>query len=239
MDKIYSRPRIKIPKVKMFYKKRGENKQKKTLKKILILILIILIIMKLLFDYINPMFETLCYLRAKLIAAQIVNEKTKESIEKIDYNDLITVIRDNNGNISMVKANVLAINRISAELTIDIQEGLQNEEQTLIYIPFGSIFGNQILSNFGPKIPVKINPSGVVTTDFKSKFEVAGINQTIHRIYLYTVCRVNIVTPIKTITNEISSEIMVAESVIVGPVPDSYYNLEGLQGNSDALEVIN
>ena len=65
-----------------------------------------------------------------------------------------------------------------------------------------------------------------------------GINQTIHRIYLYTVCKVNIVTPIKTITNEISSEIMVAESVIVGPVPDSYYNLEGLSENRDALEVI-
>lgn len=51
-------------------------------------------------------------------------------------------------------------------------------------------------------------------------------------------CKVNIVTPIKTITNEISSEIMVAESVIVGPVPDSYYNLEGLSENRDALEVI-
>ena len=50
-------------------------------------------------------------------------------------------------------------------------------------------------------------------------------------------CKVNIITPLKTITNEISSEVMVGESVIVGPVPDSYYNLEGLQGN-EAMEVI-
>lgn len=235
MDKIYSRPRIKIPKVQMFYRKNGENKQ---IKKILVIILILIIISKLSFDYINPMFETLCYLRAKSIAAQIVNQKTKESIENIDYNDLITIVRDNNGSISMVKANVLAINRISAELTIDIQEGLQNAKESLIYIPFGSIFGNQVLSNMGPNIPVKINPMGVVTTDFKSQFEASGINQTIHRIYLYTVCKVNIVTPIKTITNEITSEVMVAETVIVGPVPDSYYNLEGMQERNDALEVI-
>ena len=67
---------------------------------------------------------------------------------------------------------------------------------------------------------------------------MAGINQTIHRIYLYTVCKVNIVTPLKTISNEVSNEVMVAEAVIVGPVPDSYYNLEGLNGD-DALEVIN
>lgn len=172
MDKIYSRPRIKLPKLK--FEHRGNNNiQKKKLRNLLIIILIMLIVMKLLFDYINPMFESLCYLRAKAIAAQIVNKKTKESIENIDYNDLITIVRDNNGNITMVKANVLAINRISAELTIDIQEGLENEKQTLIYIPFGSIFGNQVLSNVGPRIPVKITPSGVVTTDFKSEFEAA------------------------------------------------------------------
>lgn len=172
MDKIYSRPRIKLPKIKID-PKRNNNIQKKKLRILLIIILIGLIGLKMLFDYINPMFESLCYLRAKAIAAQIVNKKTKESIENIDYNDLITIVRDNNGNITMVKANVLSINRISAELTIDIQEGLENERQTLIYIPFGSIFGNQILSNIGPRIPVKITPSGVVTTDFKSEFEAA------------------------------------------------------------------
>lgn len=172
MDKIYSRPRIKIPKIQLPYKG-GNDKQKKNILKLLVIILISLILMKITFNYINPMFESLCYLRAKSIAAQIVNKKTKDSIENIDYNDLITIVRDNLGNITMVKANVLAINRISAELTIDIQEALQSESQTLIYIPFGSIFGNQILSNIGPRIPIKIVPSGVVTTDFKSEFEAA------------------------------------------------------------------
>lgn len=172
MDKIYSRPRIKIPKIQLPHKG-GNDKQKKNILKLLVIILISLILMKITFNYINPMFESLCYLRAKSIAAQIVNKKTKDSIENIDYNDLITIVRDNLGNITMVKANVLAINRISAELTIDIQEALQSESQTLIYIPFGSIFGNQILSNIGPRIPIKIVPSGVVTTDFKSEFEAA------------------------------------------------------------------
>ena len=237
MDKIYSRPRIKIPKIQMFYN-RNQNKRKKKLTFLIIVILIVTLIGKLTLNYITPMFEEMCYLKAKIIAAQIVNKKTKESIESIDYNDLITIIRDNNGNITMIKANVISINRISAILTIDIQEALENEEQTLIKIPLGSITGNQLFSNLGPKIPVKIMPSGLVTTDFKSEFIEAGINQTIHRIYLYTVCKVNIVTPIKTITNEISNEVMVAESVIVGPVPDSYYNLEGMQ-DSDVLEVVN
>ena len=236
MDKIYSRPRIRFPKIKVFYRK--NDKRKKGIKAILIVVLILMLILELMLNYINPMFEGLCEMKARAIAARIVNQKTKETIENINYNDLITIVRDNNGNITMVKANVIAINRISAELTIDIQEELQKESQSAIHIPLGSIFGNQILSNVGPRIKIKINPTGVVTTDFKSQFEMAGINQTIHRIYLYTVCKVNIVTPLKTISNEVSNEVMVAEAVIVGPVPDSYYNLEGLNGD-DALEVIN
>ena len=192
---------------------------------------------KLLFDYINPMFEEMCIAKAKSIAIQIINKKTQDSIDKIDYNDIVTIMKDNNGNITMVKANALSINRISVELTTDIQNAFENENQTSIYIPIGSIFGNEILSNIGPKIPIQINPTGVVTTQFRSEFEAAGINQTIHRIYLYTVCKINIITPLRTMSNEVTSEVIVAESVIVGPVPDSYYNLEGLQ-RSDAMEVV-
>ena len=92
--------------------------------------------------------------------------------------------------------------------------------------------------NVGPKIPIKLTSTGVVTTDFKSEFANSGINQTIHRIYLYTVCKVNIVTPLKTISNKISNEVLVAETVIVGPIPDSYYNLEGLTSEKDAMELI-
>lgn len=236
MDKIYSRPRIKLPKIKISYK-RNTNKQKKKIQKVLIIILAILLIIKLLFNYINPMFENMCYAKAKALAIQIINKKTQDSIDKIDYDDLVTIIKDNNGNITMVKANALSINRISVELTVDIQEGFKDKNQNYIYIPFGSIFGNQVLSNIGPKIPISINPSGVVTTQFRSEFEAAGINQTVHRVYLYTLCTINIITPLKTMTSEVSNEVVVAESVIVGPVPDSYYNLEGLQ-RSDAMEVI-
>ncbi len=237
MDKIYSRPRLKMPKLKVFYNP-NNNRKNRRIKIVLIVAIIFIFIGIFTLKYITPMFENMCYLRARLIAAQIVNKKTRESIENIDYNDLITIVRDNNGNITMVKANVISINRISTKLTIDIQEALENSEQTLIKIPIGSIFGNQILSNLGPKIPIRINPTGIVTTDFKSEFIEAGINQTIHRIYLQTACKVNVVTPIKTISNEITNEVMVAESVIVGPVPESYYNLEGMQ-TAESLEVVN
>ena len=230
MDKIYSRKRIKLPE----YITKRRNKK---LFLILIIFIIAIMVFKGVLNYINPMFDSLCNLKARGIAIKIINREAKESLENVDYNDLITIIRDTNGNITMVKANVISINRIAAELTLEIQEALEDEKDTNIYIPLGSFLGNEILYNVGSKIPISISSSGAVTTEFKSEFSSAGINQTIHRIYLHTTCRVNIVTPIKTIASEMANEILVAENVIVGPIPDSYYNLEGLE-TKDAMEVV-
>lgn len=237
MDRIYSRRRFKLPKIKLF---RNKGSQFNTNKIIAIIATIVgVVCLKISFDYVNPMFESLCNLKVKGIATRLVNQEAKASLENVDYNDLITIVRDNDGNIKMVKANVIAINRIASELTLQIQKALENEKETTIYIPIGSLLGNDIFYNLGPKIPIHLNPSGIVTTDFKSEFTNSGINQTIHRIYLYTNCKVNIVTPIKTISNEISNEVLVAETVLVGPIPDTYYNIEGVDLEQDAIEFLN
>ena len=227
MDKIYSRKRIKIREIYRF-----------KFFAIIALILIIIFLIKSSLNYINPMFDSLCNLKAKGIATRIVNREAKASLENVDYNDLITIIRDSDGNITMVKANVIAINTIASELTLEIQKALEDKKDTTIYIPMGSFLGGEMFYNMGPHIPIKLVSSGIVTTDFKSEFTTTGINQTIHKIYLYTICKVNIITPLKTISSEISNEILVAETVIVGPIPETYYNLEGLHSD-DAVEVMN
>lgn len=241
MDKIYSRKRIHLPRMsilQIFSKKRKYAKEVKKIFLIIILIISIIILIKSSLNYINPMFDSLCNLKAKGIATRIVNREAKASLENVNYNDLITIVRDSNGNITMVKANVIAINTIASELTLEIQKSLENEKDTTVYIPMGSFFGGNMFYNMGPNIPIKLVSSGIVTTDFKSEFTTTGINQTIHKIYLYTICKVNIITPIKTISSEINNEILVAETVIVGPIPETYYNLEGMH-SEDAIEVIN
>lgn len=78
---------------------------------------------------------------------------------------------------------------------------------------------------------------GTVETDLRSEFKEAGINQTLHRIYLEVKCNVTILTPYETITETITNQVLLTEGVIIGNIPDTYYNLEGL--NSDQLmEVI-
>lgn len=65
-------------------------------------------------------------------------------------------------------------------------------------------------------------------TKVRSEFESAGINQTIHRIYLDVSCRVSVLTPYNVVDRVITNEVVLVENVIVGLVPSTYYNLEGM-----------
>lgn len=85
---------------------------------------------------------------------------------------------------------------------------------------------------------IRISSIGSVETDLKSEFSSQGINQTLHRVFLDVKCKVAILTPFQNIEKEITNQVLLIENVIVGNIPDTYYNLEGLNPESDALEVI-
>lgn len=97
--------------------------------------------------------------------------------------------------------------------------------------------GSKLLAGMGPKVAVKFLDTGTVETTVRSEFKSAGINQTIHRIYLDVTCNVSVLTPYRTTDTSIKNEIMIAENVIVGTVPSTYYNLEGMQ-TSNLIDVV-
>ena len=78
---------------------------------------------------------------------------------------------------------------------------------------------------------------GSVETDLRTEFREAGINQTLHRIYLEVKCHVTILTPYDTITETIVNQVLLVEGVIIGNIPDAYYNLEGLD-SEQMLEML-
>lgn len=103
---------------------------------------------------------------------------------------------------------------------------------------FGSFTGFKMLAGRGPGVKIRISSIGDVETDLRSEFSAQGINQTLHRVYLQVKCNVNILTPFDNISREITNQVLLMENVIVGNIPNTYYNLEGMNGSSDALEVI-
>lgn len=89
----------------------------------------------------------------------------------------------------------------------------------------------------GPGVKIKISAIGDVETDLRSEFTAQGINQTLHRVYLQVKCKVDILTPFDDIEREIINQVLLLENVIVGHIPDTYYNLEGMT-EDDVMEVM-
>ena len=229
--KIYTRHRIKLPKI-------TEDRNKRKIIKILLILVIAITIVRAVLLSINPIIEEKCKTVAKSIATKISNEQATLVMAKYTYEDLINVIKDENGNIKMIGTNIISVNEIISDIPIKIQEEWEKSENNNFNIKLGSFFGSKIFSGMGPNINIKIQLDGTVETDLKSEFTSQGINQTLHRIYLDVVCKVSILTPVNVISEEIKNQVLLVEGIIAGEIPESYYNLEGLE-KKDAIEIVN
>lgn len=236
-NKIYSRKRIKLPHfIRIANNKKSENTEK--LIRIFFVLIIAFSIVKIALDAVNPIFDTLCEDEAKGLATKITNEQATKVMQKYSYEDLFIIEKDEDGNISMIKSNVFPINQIISDVAIYVQNEIDNLERDDIKIALGSFTGMKLLSGRGPDVKIKISSIGNIDTDLKSEFISQGINQTLHRVYLQLECKMNILTPFDRIEKDISNQILIAENVIVGKIPSTYYNLEGFKNETDTLELI-
>ena len=133
MHKIYSRPRIRIPKVLINGEVLNNHKNKK-IAKIIIILIIAFSTVKIVLDAVYPIFDTLCEAKAKSIATIVSNEQATNVMKEHSYDELFTLEKDNNNNITMVKSNVLAINEIISDVAVKIQEDIDNRGRKNIEI---------------------------------------------------------------------------------------------------------
>ena len=235
MDKIYSRTRIKLP---QFNNKGRKNNQKVyRLTKVLLVMLIAGLTFSIIIKSITPVIDKNCSNIAKSIATKISNEQATIVMSKYKYDDLCTVTKDNSGNITMISANIIPINEIISDIAIKIQEELNNTKNDKINIRLGTFTGSKLLSGRGPNVEVKLSTIGNLDTDLRSEFISAGINQTVHKIYLQVECNVIILTPFNTMEEKVTNQVLLAEAVIVGTTPNTYYNFDGVTKNN-LLEVM-
>lgn len=235
MSKIYSRPRIRIPKVLLLDGRNDKNKIKIT--KAILVLIIAFSTVKIVLDAVLPIFDNLCKDRARSIATVISNEQATVVMREHVYDELFSLEKDSDGNIIMIKSNVGPINEIISDVALKIQNEIDKKGKDNIEIAIGSFTGFKLLAGRGPGIPIKISSVGNVETDLKSEFSSQGINQTLHRVYLQVVCEISILTPYNTITEKITNQVLIAENVIVGKIPNTYYNLNGLD-NNNAIDII-
>ncbi len=164
-------------------------------------------------------------MRAK--SMEIINTAIRDEYSKqFSYNEIIHVEKDSEGNINMLRADTLKMNKIAYDVALNSQRELKKLGNSGIKIPMGYIFQNNILASLGPSVSVNMNPVGYIETRYQSEFESAGINQTRHKIYVQVYAKLKIIIPTKTDDIEVRSEVPIAETIIIGKVPNTSINMD-------------
>ena len=150
-SKIYSRPRIRLPKI--FFANGGDKnlKRKQKIARIFIIMVIAFSTVKIVLDAILPIFDALCKDRAKSIATIISNNEATNVMKDHTYDELFTVEKDNEGNITMIKSNIISINEIISDVPNRIQQEIDKRGKENVEIALGSLTGIRILSGIGPR----------------------------------------------------------------------------------------
>ena len=156
--------------------------------------------------------------------AYLVNDVVSEILDggELDYDKLVTLERNGQGAVTALIANSANINALRARVTNAVVERFADTDLTRISIPLGNLIGGTLLSGKGPRLKLDILSVTNVVTSFRNEFTSAGINQTRHRILLDVEVSLEVLMGPDSGTDSVLTEVIVAETVIVGAVPDAY-----------------
>ena len=155
---------------------------------------------------------------------RIVTQAVNETIDsgEIRYDDLISFEKDNDGKITAVKSNMPEFNRLQSKILNVILERISEVSTRDLSLPLGSLTGANLLAGRGPLVSVRMQSVGSSTAHLENRFVSAGINQTKHQIFLDVDVSVAILLPGFSTATQVSNAFTVAETVIVGTVPETY-----------------
>lgn len=165
--------------------------------------------------------------------SDLTNDAISRQIEEgsIQYDRIVFFEKDINGKITALKTNIGEINRLKTDILGIINEEILALDTSDIGIPLGSLFLPELLSGKGPVIPVRILSIRNSDATFSSDFSQAGINQTIHQVVMEVSVDVAILVLGETDSFTVTSEVVVAQTVIVGEVPDTFLHTGGDYGS--------
>lgn len=142
------------------------------------------------------------------------------------YTNLVSFSYKTDGTISSIHTDTVRINLLQGRLTKRILEVVSEFDHDEIVVPWGTLLGSQFLSARGPKVSIRLIPASFVETGIYNSFTAVGINQTRHQILLKVQATISGIIPGCSVTEVVEKEICLAETVIVGAVPDTYAVLD-------------
>ena len=162
--------------------------------------------------------------QARAMAVQVLNQSAAELLATggVTYDSLMHISADESGQVRLIQANAPEMNRLASQVSLLAQEKLLGKGDQAVKVPLGSALGLTLFAGVGPRITVRILPVGSVHAQFHTDFQTAGINQTRHRVTLVLTAQVQMVVPTGAQKVEVTTQVAMAESIIVGEVPETF-----------------
>ena len=174
--------------------------------------------------HLKPVTTSMATARVSNTVNRIVSAAVNEAVAdgEIDYQNFVIFDKDDTGHITALRSNVAEVNRMQGRIADEILARLAEVSTSELEIPLGTLTGSALLAGRGPNLHVRMQAVGSASATFRNQFTAAGINQTRHQIFLDVDVYMSILLPGMKTSTKVSNEIAVAETVIVGGVPDTY-----------------
>lgn len=194
-------------------------KKHRLIKFLIALILVFGAILTYYYLRVAPLVTNIVIENTRMKVSEAIDDMTDRQLQNTNYEDFVIVRYDNEGKMTFFQVNSINVDLFARKVTALIREEMSKFENDGINIPIGTVSGIPFLSDLGPEITLNILNLGVVDADFTSEFISAGVNQTVHRLYMKIIVNMKIILPGYSLSFDNSSTVIICESVIVGDVP--------------------
>lgn len=176
----------------------------------------------------KPVIRDFAVTQAENIASNIIENAIVSVLQEkgITYSSLVEVEKDDYGRITAVKADTVKMNLLKSEISAEISKDILETDSREISIPLGTIIGISTLSGKGPKIKTTLTLASNVSTSIDNVFTSAGINQTLHEIFVNINATVYVIMPKNSSSAEVNTNFCIAQTVIIGTVPNTFAEIQ-------------
>lgn len=190
---------------------------------------------------IRPNIINVCEYNSKAVTISLIddaiNERLVELGENADYGNLVKLSYTSDGKVASIESNTKLINRIKNDMLTEINDRLMKGETENVDLTVGTLSGIPLFHGSGPTVRMEVEPKGYADAVFISEFTDAGLNQTLHRMIMRTTVSVTAFIPMYSVETKVSGDFLIAETVIVGNVPESFTHV--VSDDKDVVDAIN
>ncbi|MCL2236009.1 MAG: sporulation protein YunB [Defluviitaleaceae bacterium] len=199
-------------------------------KRVLFVLLILIIGLGYLFTMIAnrsimPAVITIANQRSVALFNQVINDSLLSTISQFELvsEDFFTMRTEADGQLTHLAVDTILITQVTAQLAVDISEGLSDDESASVRMPIGMLTGIPLLAGIGPSIPISVIPMGEARVEYHTSFASAGINQINFQVWLYVETDMRIVIPLQEEIVPVSRRVPLVNTVFAGEVPEGMF----------------